>query len=182
MSNKTINNSDYFRLKCLSFRKICAIVFCSEEFVFLVIFDNCDVEYKCSISLLQPFVFENMVFEFVRFFSAWSATSFARFFANCAKPESNNRRFIQKFTYKQNYDYATLNWLLLVTKTSNWRTNVFFSQKCGATKEKICTFFRNTNGNPFWESIWLYGVYLIRFLSVRVPYMPKLAFCALSHN
>ena len=32
---------------------------------------------------------------------------------------SDNKRFFQKFTCKQNYDYATLNWLLLVTKTSN---------------------------------------------------------------
>jgi len=28
-----------------------------------------------------------------------------------------------KITYKQNYDYDTLNWLLLATKSSNWRTN-----------------------------------------------------------
>ena len=29
-----------------------------------------------------------------------------------------------KKTYKQNYEYATTNWLLLVTKTSNWWTKL----------------------------------------------------------
>ena len=39
-----------------------------EDFVFFVIFDTCVVEYKCSISLLQPFVLKNMVCELLHLF------------------------------------------------------------------------------------------------------------------
>ena len=67
MSDKIINNSDHFKIKCLSYSKISAILcvfyFCflhflfnlrkhCANFVFLAIFDTCDVIYYWSISLL----------------------------------------------------------------------------------------------------------------------------------
>ena len=50
-SDKIINNSDNFRIKCFSY---------SKNFVFLVIFDTCDVLYNWSISLLPPILLDNL--------------------------------------------------------------------------------------------------------------------------
>ena len=48
MSDKIINNTDDFRMKCLSYN------------VFLVIFDTCDVVYNWSISLLPLTELDNL--------------------------------------------------------------------------------------------------------------------------
>ena len=74
-------------------------------------------------------------------FSLWSA-SFAHFFAQNVNlyakhviackltkidgfsTESNIWRFIPKFYIQMSNDSAALNWILLVTKSSNWETNI----------------------------------------------------------
>ena len=78
LSDKIINNSDNFRIKCLSHSKISAILCVFyflfytfylnlenmltkvRNFVFLVIFDTCDVMYHFSVSLLPPIVLDNL--------------------------------------------------------------------------------------------------------------------------
>ena len=63
-SDKIINNSDNFRIKCLSYSKIIVIFMCSlfsvftlfiflmwENFIFPVIFDTCDVLYNFHFSV-----------------------------------------------------------------------------------------------------------------------------------
>ena len=55
VSDKIIDKSD-FKIKCLSFSYINALM--SEHFVFLVIFDTCDVVNDLSISLLPPIALE----------------------------------------------------------------------------------------------------------------------------
>jgi len=69
VSDKIINDSDNFRIKCLSYSKIRAILsvlyflflhFLWENLVFLVIFDTCDVVYNWFISLLPLIVLDNL--------------------------------------------------------------------------------------------------------------------------
>ena len=76
VSDKIINYNDNFRIKCLFYSKInailCVLYFlflhffikswktCQlmwENFVFLVIFDTCDVVHNWSISLLPPILY-----------------------------------------------------------------------------------------------------------------------------
>ena len=77
-SAKIINDSENFRIKCLSYSKIIAILCVLyflfytfylnlenmltkvRNFVFLVIFDTCDVMYHFSVSLLPPIVLDNL--------------------------------------------------------------------------------------------------------------------------
>ena len=63
MSDKTINNSDTFRIKYLSYSKISAILcvlYFLRNFFFLVVFDTCDGVYNWSISLLPTIVLDNL--------------------------------------------------------------------------------------------------------------------------
>ena len=79
VSDKIDNNSDNFRMKCLSYIKIsvilCVLYFLFLNFfylilenmstnvrklVFLDIFNTCDVVYNWSISLLPPIVLDNL--------------------------------------------------------------------------------------------------------------------------
>jgi len=77
-SAKIINYSKNFRIKCLSYSKIIAILCVLyflfyifylnlenmltkvRNFVFLVIFDTCDVMYHLPVSLLPPIVLDNL--------------------------------------------------------------------------------------------------------------------------
>ena len=66
MYDKIINNVDNFKITCLSYSKISAIL-CVLYFIFLhfilfnlVIFDTCDVMYNWSISLMPPIVLDNL--------------------------------------------------------------------------------------------------------------------------
>ena len=86
VSDKTINNSDNLRIKCLSYSKISAILsvlyflflhfFITSchvmstnvrKLCFLVIFDTCDVLYNWSISLLPPIVLDNLFATIINF-------------------------------------------------------------------------------------------------------------------
>ena len=75
VSDKIVNNGDYFRIKCLFYSKcnfMCSLfsVFIffytilekCQNFIFLVIFDTCDVVYYWSISLLPPKRINNIQF------------------------------------------------------------------------------------------------------------------------
>ena len=79
VSDNIINNSDNFRIKCLSYSKFKCNFMCSlvsvftlfiqswktcqlmwKNFVFLVIFDTCDAVYNWSSALLPPILLDNL--------------------------------------------------------------------------------------------------------------------------